>query len=50
MTFNFLKIYRVKKTMYLGDGDIRLQLVESFSNLGLHVFEKLLPVITFDYN
>ena len=30
--------------MYLGDGDIRLQLVESFSNLGLHVFEKLLPV------
>ena len=30
--------------VYLRDGDIRLQLVESFSNLGLHVSEKLLTV------
>ena len=44
MTFIFLKIDRVKWTVYLGDGDIWLQLVESFSNLGLHVLEKLLPV------
>ena len=28
--------------MYLGDGDIRLQLVVSFSNLGLRLTEKLL--------
>ena len=45
MTFNFFKdLPSEKKTVYLGDGDIWLQLVESSSNLGLHVFEKLLPV------
>ena len=44
MTFIFLKMDRVKWTVYLGDGDIWLQLVESFSNLGLHVSEKLLTV------
>ena len=44
MTFNFFKDVPSEKTVYLGDGDIWLQLVESFSNLGLHVFEKLLPV------
>ena len=44
MIFIFLKMDRVKWTVYLGDGDIWLQLVESFSNLGLHVLEKLLPV------
>ena len=37
MTFIFLKMDRVKWTVYLGDGDIWLQLVESFSNLGLYV-------------
>ena len=37
MIFIFLKMDWVKWTVYLGDGDIWLQLVESFSNLGLHV-------------
>ena len=45
MTFNFFKdLPSEKKTVYLGDGDIWLQLVESFSNLELHVSEKLLTV------
>ena len=44
MIFIFLKMDWVKWTVYLGDGDIWLQLVESFSNSGLHVSEKLLTV------
>ena len=44
MTFIFLKMDLVKTTVYLGDGDIWSQLVELFSNLGLHVSEKLLTV------
>ena len=44
MTFIFLKMDLVKTTVYLGDGDIWLQLVELFSTLGLHVSEKLLTV------
>ena len=44
MIFIFLKMDRVKWTVYLGDGDIWLQLVESFSNSRLHVSEKLLTV------
>ena len=35
---------RVKTTVYLGDADIWLQLVELFSNLRLRVSEKLLTV------
>ena len=37
MTFNFLRCTEWKKMVYLGDGDIWLQLRESFSNLGSHV-------------
>ena len=34
----------VKNTVHLDDGDIWLQLVETFSNLGLHLSEQLLTV------
>ena len=42
--FGFLLTLNVKNMMYLGDGDIWLELVESFSNLGLHFSRELLTV------
>ena len=42
--FSFLLTLKVKNTVYLGDGYIWLQLVESFSNLGLYLSEELLTV------
>ena len=40
--FCFLLTLNVKSTLHLDDGNIRLQLVESFSNFGLHLSEELL--------
>ena len=40
--FCFLLTLIVKNTLHLVDGNIRLQLVESFSNFGLHLSEELL--------
>ena len=40
--FCFFLTLIAKNTVYLGDGDVRLQLVVSFSNLGLRLTEKLL--------
>ena len=40
--FCFLLTLNVKNTLHLVDGNIRLQLVESFSNFGLHLSEELL--------
>ena len=42
--FYFLLTVKVKNTVYLGNGYIWLQLVESFSNLGLYLSEELLTV------
>ena len=42
--FCFLLTLNVKNMVHLGDGDIWLKLVESFTNLGLHLPEELLPV------
>ena len=42
--FCFFLTLIVKNTVHLGDGDIWLQLVESFSNLGLRLSEELFTV------
>ena len=44
--FCFLLTLNVKNTLHLVDGNIRLQLVESFSNFGLHLSEELLIMRT----